>query len=61
MFTLEETEIETDKMACIELCGAVYTAHRQRAMQISIGFCTHFIPICLGFALGIAVAVELCK
>ena len=35
-------------MACIELCGGVHTAQRQRLTQISIGFCTHFIGIGLG-------------
>ena len=45
------------KIACIELCGAVYTAQRKRAMHISIGFCTHFIGICLGLRTAVAVGV----
>ena len=33
------------KMACVELCGDVHTAQRQRLMQTSIRFYTHFIGI----------------
>ena len=35
------------KMACVELCGGVHTAQRQRLMQISSGCCTHFVGICI--------------
>ena len=38
MFTLPDIKTETDKIACIEVCGSVHTADRQRPMQISIGF-----------------------
>ena len=32
-------------MPRVEFCGGVHTAQKQRSMQISIGFCTHFIGI----------------
>ena len=40
------------KIACTELFGSVYTAQRQRPMQISLGFCTLVIGICIGHGLG---------
>ena len=55
MFTHPDTETETD-MACIEFCGGVHTAEIQRAMRISLGFCTHFIGICMG--LGVELLYE---
>ena len=41
------------KLICIELCGGVDTTQRQRPMQISIRFCTHFISICVSLGLSV--------
>ena len=41
------------KKACVELFGSVHTTQRQRPMQSSIGFCAHFIGICIGLGLDV--------
>ena len=41
----------TKKMAYIELSGGVILL-RDRTIQISIGFCTHSIGICIGLGVG---------
>ena len=35
------------EIACTELCGSVYIAQREIQTQIPIGFCTHFIGLCI--------------
>ena len=40
------------KITWIELYGDVHTAQRQSPTQISIGFCTYFIGICIGLGVG---------
>ena len=37
----------------IIMCGNVFTAPTLRPMQISTGFCTHFIGLGLGLGLGV--------
>ena len=44
---LATTSLRPVKTACIELCGGVHTAQLQRAMEISIGFCTYVTGICI--------------
>ena len=41
------------KMVGLELCESVHTVQRQKSTQIPIGFCTHFIGICVGLCLGV--------
>ena len=35
------------------MCGGVRTAQRQRLVQISTGFCTHFMAISIGLGLSV--------
>ena len=58
VFTLTDTktEIETEKMACIELCGGVHATQRQKLTQTFIGFCTRFISNCISLSFGLGVA-----
>ena len=51
VYTVRDRDRDRDKITCIELCGGVHTAQRQKPMRISIGFCTHFISI--GLSLGV--------
>ena len=60
VFTLPDTETdtETDKMACTVMCGGLHTAQIQTPIQILIGFCTHFIGICVSLCLDVAVRMH---
>ena len=41
-------------MGCVTLCGYVYTAQRlMQIIEISIGFCTHFIGTFIGLGLSV--------
>ena len=55
MFTLPDTEINTDKKWLVWNCVEVFTLHRDKYSantQIPLGFCTRFI--CLGLCLRIS-------
>ena len=54
VFTLAETETETDKKWLEKNCVEVFILQRDRnRRKFPLGCCTHFISICIDLGLGV--------
>ena len=60
VFTQPDTDIVTDQNGLYRIVWSVHTAQRQTPTQIAMGFCTHFISICIlsGALMSVSVLYE---